>query len=183
VRHSRLLKLPLDPVMQEFSTPLGLLGAMITPAVLISACGALIFSTSTRLARIVDRVRTLSHDLEEIFTGKVTEFADERLAEYERQLTVHTRRGRLIQRSLTSFYVSLGLLTAATVMISVTALLDAAEWLPSALGVAGTLALFYGSMLLVAETRLALGSVTSEMEFVLRLRDRYREHSEKNGNS
>jgi hypothetical protein len=64
----------LTGLMQELATPLGLLSAMITPAVLISACGALIFSTSTRLARIVDRVRTLSQDLEAIFTGKVTEF-------------------------------------------------------------------------------------------------------------
>lgn len=167
--------------MQEFSSPLGLLSAMITPAVLISACGALIFSTATRLARIVDRVRTLSHELEEIFTGKTVDFADERRLEYERQLAVHTRRGQLIQRSLTSFYVSLGLLTAATVSISVTALARRALWLPSAFGVAGTLALFYGSMLLIAETRLALRSVTSEMQFVLKLRDRYREHVGNNG--
>ena len=39
---------------------LAILTAMITPAVLISACGALIFSTSTRLGRVVDRVRMLS---------------------------------------------------------------------------------------------------------------------------
>lgn len=166
--------------MQEFSSPLGLLSAMITPAILISACGALIFSTSTRLARIVDRVRTLSHELEELFTGHVTDFTEERRIEYERQLAVHARRGHLIQRSLTSFYVSLGLLTAATVSISIVALAHQAMWLPSALGIAGTLALFYGSMLLLAETRLALGSVTSEMQFVLRLRDLYREHSENN---
>jgi Protein of unknown function (DUF2721) len=41
------------------------LSAMFTPAVLISACGALIFSTSTRLARIVDRVRELIRVVEE----------------------------------------------------------------------------------------------------------------------
>lgn len=154
---------------------------MITPAVLISACAALIFSTSTRLARIVDRVRVLSGELEVLFTGEVTKLAEERRVEYERQLAVHTKRGRLIQRSLTSFYVSLALFVAATVSISITALARIALWLPSVLGVAGTLALFYGSMLLIAETRLALLSVTSEMEFVLRLRDRYREHSEQNG--
>lgn len=39
---------------------LAVLSAMITPAVLISACGTLIFSTAARLARIVDRVRGLS---------------------------------------------------------------------------------------------------------------------------
>jgi hypothetical protein len=167
--------------MQELSSPLGLLSAMITPAVLISACAALIFSTSTRLARIVDRVRVLSGELEELFMGEVTKLGEERRVEYERQLAVHTRRGRLIQRSLTSFYVSLALFVAATVSISITALTHVALWLPNVLGVAGTLALFYGSMLLIAETRLALLSVRSEMEFVLRLRDRYREHSAQNG--
>ena len=39
---------------------LAILTAMITPAVLISACGALIFSTSSRLGRVVDRTRILS---------------------------------------------------------------------------------------------------------------------------
>ena len=39
---------------------LAVLTAMITPAVLISACGALIFSTATRLGRVIDRVRFLS---------------------------------------------------------------------------------------------------------------------------
>ncbi len=34
------------------------LTAMITPALLLSACGTLILSTSNRLARIVDRIRS-----------------------------------------------------------------------------------------------------------------------------
>ena len=45
---------------------LAILTAMITPAVLISACGALIFSTSTRLGRVVDRVRSLSRAFQEL---------------------------------------------------------------------------------------------------------------------
>ena len=36
-----------------------LLAAMVTPAVLISAAGTLEFSTTSRLARIVDRARVL----------------------------------------------------------------------------------------------------------------------------
>ena len=35
------------------------LTAMITPALLISATGSLVLSTSTRLGRVVDRVRAL----------------------------------------------------------------------------------------------------------------------------
>ena len=48
-------------------------------------------------------------------------------------------------------------------------------WLPSALGVTGALVLFYGCMMLVAETRLALRAVNLEMAFVERLRDLYRQ--------
>jgi hypothetical protein len=40
------------------------LGAMITPAVLISASGRLVLSTSNRLTRVVDRVRVLAAEAE-----------------------------------------------------------------------------------------------------------------------
>src|SRR4029453_19430108 len=45
---------------------LAVLTAMITPAVLISACGALIFSTSSRLGRVIDRTRALSDRFQEL---------------------------------------------------------------------------------------------------------------------
>ncbi len=137
-------------------------------------------STSIRLARIVDRVRELSHHTEEIFTGQLVDFAEERRLEYERQLSVHTRRGKIIQNALTGFYISLGLLVASTVSIGLTALTNSAAWLPTLLGIAGTIALFYGSVLLIMETRLALRSVSSEMQFTLQLRDLYRARSEDN---
>src|SRR5438132_893497 len=52
--------------MDTLSSALTVLTAMITPAVLISACGTMILSTSTRLGRVVDRVRSLSDKLEEL---------------------------------------------------------------------------------------------------------------------
>ncbi len=160
--------------------PLSLLSAMITPAVLISACGTLIMSTSMRLARIVDRVRDLGKQVEELFIGEATDFTEERRAEVERQLSVHARRGKIIQNALTGFYISLGLLVAATVSIGLTSFVQQLNWLPASLGIAGTITLFYGSVLLIAETRLALRSVNSEMQFTLQLRDLYRQRSEDN---
>ncbi|HYN23544.1 MAG TPA: DUF2721 domain-containing protein, partial [Pyrinomonadaceae bacterium] len=52
--------------MDSMSSAIAVLTAMITPAVLISACGSMILSTSGRLGRVVDRVRALSDRLEEI---------------------------------------------------------------------------------------------------------------------
>ena len=44
--------------------PSEVLGGMITPALLISACGTLVLSTSNRLSRVVDRVRVLTAEVE-----------------------------------------------------------------------------------------------------------------------
>lgn len=150
-------------------TGLNLLSTMITPAVLISACGALVFSTSTRLARVVDRVRHLSHQIELLFTAPSDEFTDARRHEIEVQLRLYVRRSKLVQRALTSLYLSLGLFVGSTIAIGATAFVRAVLWVPSALGIIGTLFLFAGSMLLIAETRLALRALSSEMAFTLRL--------------
>ena len=161
--------------LSELNNPLSVLSAMITPAVLISACGTLIVSTSMRLSRIFDRLRALSQSIEQLSTDDTIEFPEERLHEFERQLVTHARRGLLIQRSLTSLYFALGLFVAATVSIALVSLLHYFGWLPMVLGITGTIFLFYGSMLLIAETRLALRSVNQEMEFTMQLRTKYQE--------
>lgn len=164
--------------MEDFTralNALNLLSAMITPAVLISACGTLVISTSARLARIVDRTRELSRLIEEFYKSDAMDFRDERRAEFERQLAIHARRSQLVQRSLTSYYVALSLFVAATVAVGFTAVFKLAAWLPNLLGIVGTLFLFYGCLMLMAETRLALRSVKTEMEFTLLLRAKYEE--------
>ena len=141
---------------------------------MISACGTLIFSTSNRLTRIVDRVRQLSQMMEQLFSGEVADFPDERLTEVNRQLTIYAKRSQLIQHALSGFYVSLAALVGTTVSIALTAIAPFISWLPAVLGVGGTLFLFYSSVLLIAEARIALRSVNAEMEFTLKLSELYR---------
>lgn len=160
-------------------TSFSVLSAMFTPAVLISACGTLIFSTSTRLARVVDRVRELSRVIEQFSRDENADFPEERHIEVDRQIAIHARRVQFIQRSLTSFYLSLSMLVAATVAIGFVAVFNRAAWLPNALGIVGTVFLFYGCITLIAETRLALRSVKSEMEFTLMLRAKYQERRDR----
>lgn len=161
--------------VSALTSELSLLSAMITPAVLISACGTLILSNSLRLGRIVDRVRELSRLLEQLCTA--TDFVEERHAEVRRQLAAHAQRSQIIQRSLTSFYIALGLFVATTVSIAAVAIAQRLFWLPSILGMIGAVVLFYGCLLLIAETRLALRSVNEEMQFVLTLSARTRDHN------
>jgi hypothetical protein len=95
---------------------------MITPAVLISACGTLIFSTANRLARVVDRVRALTRLLEQLYASDQGDFVSERREESERQLSLQARRSRIIQRSLTALYVALGFFVGTTISIGIAGL-------------------------------------------------------------
>ena len=94
------------------------------------------------------------------------------------KLTASSRftRGAAIDPAIADqLYLSLGLFVAATVAIGFVAVFGRATWLPNTLGIVGTVFLFYGCVMLIAETRLALRSVKSEMEFTLMLRAKYQE--------
>jgi hypothetical protein len=145
---------------------------MITPAVLISACGSMILSTSTRLGRVVDRVRILSERLEEISSRQNgNEIARERQAAIYEQLDKLTSRARLLQRCMVTFYLSLGAFVSTSVAIGVVAISSQLRYtlVPVIFGLIGALFLFYGSMLLIFEARLALSTIHAEMDFVWRL--------------
>jgi hypothetical protein len=157
------------------ATALGVLTAMITPAVLISACGALIFSTGTRLGRVVDRVRALAAKFEELARNpQADEMADERRALLYAQLDRQTSRARLIQRSMVAFYTALSIFVGTTVAIAVTnAVARNYTWVAVLLGLVGAMFMLYGSVLLIVESRLALAAILSEMEFVSKVSGRY----------
>jgi len=149
------------------SSAVAVLTAMITPAVLISACGSMILSTSTRLGRVVDRVRSLSDKLEELARSAASE-SKERQAVIFAQLDKLTSRARILQRAMVSFYLCLGMFVATSVAIGVVALLGNSRYtiLPVSFGIAGACFLFYGSILLIFEARLALSTIHAEMDFI-----------------
>lgn len=154
---------------------LAVLTAMITPSVLISACGALIFSTATRMGRVIDRVRVLAVRFEELSKHPESDdMAAERLPLLHSQLERQTARARLIQRSLVAFYSALGVFVATTVAIAVTsAVARNYTWIAVALGLLGSMFMLYGSGLLIVESRMALSAVISEIEFLAKVRNKY----------
>ncbi len=158
--------------MEPLSSALAVLTAMITPSVLISACGAMILSTSTRLGRVVDRVRTLSDGFEELVAGgeELTRVAERRAHIFD-QLDKLTTRARWLQRSMVSFYVALGVFVSTSVAIGLVAAVgrQGYGWIPVVLGLAGSCCLFYGSVLLIFEARLALSTINAEMDFIWQL--------------
>lgn len=148
---------------------IAVLTAMITPAVLISACGSMILSTSSRLGRVVDRVRALSDRLETMTERKEHSPSQmERQASIFQQLDKLTSRARILQRCMVIFYMSLGMFVATSVAIGVVPFTGNQRYnmIPVFLGLAGACFLFYGSILLIMEARLALSTIHGEMDFI-----------------
>src|SRR5437763_14259483 len=137
--------------MDALTSSLAVLTAMITPAVLISASGTMILSTSTRLGRVVDRVRSLSDRLRQLANNDAgAEFFDEERAMLYDQLDKLTSRSRLLQRALTTFYLAVGVFVATSVGIGGVAFVSArGSWVPVVVGLAGARVVVCGSTLLV----------------------------------
>ena len=84
---------------RELSSVLDVLGAMITPAVLILASSSLLITTSSRSIRCVDRVRERAEELQALGKG-TDEGTEKRRKHLYAQLEINTRRARLLQRAM-----------------------------------------------------------------------------------
>ncbi len=148
------------------------LTAMVTPALLISATGSLVLSTSTRLGRVVDRVRQLEIRLSElIYADNKDEVPlyDKRVEVIVDLLDKVTSRSRILQHALQSFYYGIGMFTLTSVTIAIAAFFNAYRWVPIPVGIVGIMFLFWGSVLMLRETRMATATVNAEMDFTWEL--------------
>jgi hypothetical protein len=75
---------------------------------------------------------------------------------------------------MTAFETALGVFVAMTVSIAVISVVARNySWLAVGEGLAGTLFMLYGSILLIIESRMALGAIMSEMDFVWKVSKKY----------
>lgn len=156
--------------MNDLSKALTTLSAMITPAVLIMASGSLILTTSQRLGRVIERTRKVTSQFEELALSQLDPtFMEEKRAALFDQLGRTTTRARLLQRAMTCLYLTLSAFVATSAAIGIVAISGMEyTWVPILFGIAGVGLLFYASLLLIAESRVALAAVDAEMDFVLR---------------
>ena len=151
------------------------LTAMVTPALLISATGSLVLSTSTRLGRVVDRVRQLEERLSNLIY--VEDKSDVLLYDKRVEVIVDlldkvTSRSRILQRAMSAFYYGLGSFILTSVLIAIAAFLAkyrVFQYLPIGVGITGIMCLFYGALLMLRETRMAASTIKSEMDFTWEL--------------
>ena len=131
-------------------TDAALFTSLITMAILISACGNLISSTSTRLARVVDISRSLCEKAK-----KETDKGE--LEQIFYQLESIGPRIKFIETALTLFYVSISSLALAALFMSVDSLFPSDLILLTTIcGMTGVLILPIASILLVIERQFTM---------------------------
>lgn len=152
--------------MTNFANAISVLSAMITPAVLISACGSLILATSDRLNRAVSRTREISGQLAPLARIERTAEIDEEWRMLFVQLDYVTTRSRLLQRALSRLYGALAFFIGTSVTIGLVAVTSPRLTpVPVALGLVGAALLLYVAFILIKESRFALAAVNDEMDF------------------
>src|SRR5215213_7721881 len=130
------------------------LTAMITPALLISATGSLVLSTSTRLSDLITKEDKSTIPLYE-----------KRLDTIVNLLNKVTTRSRILQKAMSAFYYGLGFFILTSVTIAVAGIFNIYRWLPIPVGIVGIFFLLYGAILMLRETRMATATINAEMDF------------------
>jgi len=163
-------------MLQDFLQPnVSVLTAMITPAVMISACGTLILSTSQRLSRVIGRVYEWTRWLDAASRSPSEEaFARENAADFFLQFETTSRRARLLHWGLSAFYFSLGTFVADMLVIGVIALLGMDySWPAVGLGLFGAVLMLFGCGALAEESRLGLTTTDREMRLLREMAERH----------
>jgi uncharacterized protein DUF2721 len=156
--------------MSDPTNPFTALSLIVAPAVLTNASSILVLSTSNRLARAVDRARSLATHLES------PSKADESLIALRfREMDSAERRALLLLSALRFFYASIGAfaMAALTSLVGAALLATPVQMLPATLevvavaaGFIGVMGLVLGCVLLLRETRIAVRVVSEEAELL-----------------
>jgi hypothetical protein len=155
--------------VSDISSSIGVLTAMLTPAVLIMVCGSLILGTSNRLTRLIDRTRKLfDQHRTALRKGEesIAELQEERDM-LKRILPLMIKRVRFMQISLTSLYLALTFFVLTSVLIGIFEIAGLNyPWIPLGIGMIGAGLLLHSTLMLLAESRIGLAAVYFEMDII-----------------
>ncbi len=131
--------------------------AMITPAFFLTATSSLLVSSNGRLARVVDRMRTLIAELQHTVGAAAR-------AHMEGKIAQHKRRARIVLNALQMLYMAMAAFVGTSLAIAVDQFVGyRLDMLPTILAVAGVLLVLAASINLGREARLALSTLDVEI--------------------
>jgi Protein of unknown function (DUF2721) len=133
-----------------------ILSALLAPAILMAATGSLLLSANNRLARVVDRLRTLLSNWKEGARDQPTK---------ERQILEHRKRSTYLLRACLYLYWALGSFIATSLALAIDALSGhRLSVLPTIIGIIGMCFLLGAVFYLGREVSAAVKSFEDEIK-------------------
>jgi hypothetical protein len=145
---------------------LGLIQSMVTPAVMISACGLLLLSVSNKLARVVDRIRGLNAEDRAV---PPDEDSVRRLS-IRNQMDILVRRATLLRNACGLLYLAVALFAATSLCIGMANVASVFDILMLVFFFGGLGIFVWAGIMAYLEIRLSHRAVTEEIK-ELRLHD------------
>jgi len=145
---------------------LSLVQSMVTPAVMISACGLLLLSVSNKLARIVDRIRGLNSEDRELPVDVDTV----RRLSVRNQIDILLRRAVLLRNACGLLYLAVAVFALTSLCVGLSHAAQLFEVLMLVLFVIGLATVVWAGILAYLEIRLSHHAITEEIK-ELRLHD------------
>ena len=134
-----------------------ILSSMLAPALLMAATASLLVSANNRLARVVDRLRSLVSSWPRV--------AVERRAGLDVQIARHRRRSRYVLHACVMLYCAVGGFVGTSLALAVDAYSGfRVAALPTLLAVVGVLCLLVACLFLGLEVSLAVRSFDEELD-------------------
>jgi len=131
---------------------------MLAPAFFLTATASLLLSANNRLARIIDRARTLLREL-----AAIEDPAEREL--YEKRIALQRMRSLLILRVGQLLYAAISCFVGTSLSVAVDTFLDhRLGAVPIGLAAIGVVAMFAASLLLARESTLAVTAINEEMD-------------------
>ena len=139
---------------------------MVTPAVMISACGLLLLSVSNKLGRIVDRIRDLNaEDRKLVAAGEAA-----RRQSIRNQIDLLLRRTVMLRNACGLLYLAVAVFALTSLCVGLSGAAHVFAVLMLVLFVAGLAAVVWAGILAYLEIRVSHHAVAEEIR-ELRLRD------------
>ena len=133
------------------------LTSLLAPALLMAATGSLLVSANNRLARVVDRLRSL--------VAQWPGAPEERRSGLDLQIRRHRRRSRYVLHACVLLYWAVGAFVGTSLALAVDAFTGfRLPLLPTGLALAGVLCLLAASLYLGLEVSLAVRSFDEELD-------------------
>jgi hypothetical protein len=139
---------------------LGIVQAMVTPAVMISACGLLLLSVSNKLGRIVDRIRDLNAE----DRGLSDEVDRVRRLSIRNQIDLLLRRALLLRNACGLLYFAVAVFALTSLCVGLSQAGRVFDVLMLVLFVTGLATVVWAGILAYLEIRLSHQAVAEEIK-------------------